>query len=409
MTRGTGPRRRAARRAAHWQEAFDLFADADAAGLLGLADLPVFGNAAYGAGHLDTTIEVWERAYAGLRAAGELVPAAGAAVRVAMHLLFDTALMAPVRGWLARAEQLLDDGGDTPAHAWARGRPQLRADADRRPGAGVGVRPAGQRDRLHLRPGGGGHRTGRGSVGSSSSTATSTRVSRCSTRPGWRRSRGTSMPCRPVSSTASSCARSKASPSTTWPRSGPRRWSGGHGRTPSAASTDAAGSTAPRSCGCEGSAATRSTQALLACDELQPYLRRELGWPLTELGRIRLRLGDVAGAEEALMAAHHAGWDPQPGLALVRLAQGDVETAAALDPRSARQPIARPVEGAPAEHRAPAGAAARRAGRDRGRGRRRRSGRVRGGRARGHRHPLPEQGAPRRCGRDEGPGAPRRR
>ena len=35
-----------------------------------------------------------------------------------MHLLFDTALMAPVRGWLRRAEQLLDDGGITPAHAW---------------------------------------------------------------------------------------------------------------------------------------------------------------------------------------------------------------------------------------------------------------------------------------------------
>ena len=60
-----------------WQEAFELFVDADAAGLLGLADLPVFGNAAYGAGHLDTTIEVWERAYAGLRAAGELVAGGG--------------------------------------------------------------------------------------------------------------------------------------------------------------------------------------------------------------------------------------------------------------------------------------------------------------------------------------------
>ena len=35
-----------------------------------------------------------------------------------MHLLFDTALMAPVRGWLARAERLLDGRGETPAHAW---------------------------------------------------------------------------------------------------------------------------------------------------------------------------------------------------------------------------------------------------------------------------------------------------
>ena len=70
-------------------------------------------------------------------------------------------------------------------------------------------------------------------------------------------------------------------------------------------------------------------EALLACEELRPYLRRELGWPLSELGRIRLRKGDINGAEEALLAADGAGWDPQPGLALVRLAQGDVATAAA--------------------------------------------------------------------------------
>ncbi len=67
----------------------------------------------------------------------------------------------------------------------------------------------------------------------------------------------------------------------------------------------------------------------MACEELRPYLRRELGWPLNELGRIRLHQGDIAGAEQALLAAHRAGWDPQPGLALVRLAQGDVAAAAA--------------------------------------------------------------------------------
>ena len=35
-----------------------------------------------------------------------------------MHLLFDTALMAPVRGWLARAERLLEGQDENPAHAW---------------------------------------------------------------------------------------------------------------------------------------------------------------------------------------------------------------------------------------------------------------------------------------------------
>ncbi|MDQ3385207.1 MAG: transcriptional regulator, partial [Actinomycetota bacterium] len=80
-------------------------------------------------------------------------------------------------------------------------------------------------------------------------------------------------------------------------------------------------------------------QALLACEELVPYLRRELGWPLNELGRIRLHKGDLAGAEQALLDSHGAGWDPQPGLALVRLAQGDVAAAVS----SIRDALDRPV------------------------------------------------------------------
>ncbi len=103
---------------------------ADGDGLVGPADLPVLGEVAYAAGHLDVTIEAWERAHAHLRAAGDDAAAAGAAVRVAMHLLFDTALMAPVRGWLARAERLLEDQDESrPTHGspWF----ELRADADR--------------------------------------------------------------------------------------------------------------------------------------------------------------------------------------------------------------------------------------------------------------------------------------
>ena len=58
-----------------------------------------FSLGAYAAGHVDATIEAWERVHAeGLRA-GDHLMAAGAAVRVALHLLFDTALLAPIRGW----------------------------------------------------------------------------------------------------------------------------------------------------------------------------------------------------------------------------------------------------------------------------------------------------------------------
>ncbi|HEV2460044.1 MAG TPA: hypothetical protein VGS80_16935, partial [Ktedonobacterales bacterium] len=61
-----------------------------------------------------------------------------------------------------------------------------------------------------------------------------------------------------------------------------------------------------------------------------PWLRREYGWPLAELGTIRLRKGDLAGADAAFSAAHDVAWPAQPGLALLRLAQGDAPGAAAL-------------------------------------------------------------------------------
>ena len=137
------------------------------------------------------------------------------------------------------------------------GRPHLRADADRRPARRPAVGPACRsrwvRGATRRRaPSDGWPRPG-----CSSWTAMSSKVWRCSTRPGWRPSPGTSIRSRPASSTASSCAPCRASPSTTWPRSGPRRWSGGARRTPSGASTGAAGSTAPRSSGCAGRATRR--------------------------------------------------------------------------------------------------------------------------------------------------------
>ena len=47
------------------------------------------------------------------------------------------------------------------------------------------------------------------------------------------------------------------------------------------------------------------------------------------VGDLRRRRGDLGGAEEAYLHAHEAGRDPQPGLALLRLAQGRTQAAAA--------------------------------------------------------------------------------
>jgi tetratricopeptide (TPR) repeat protein len=79
----------------------------------------------------------------------------------------------------------------------------------------------------------------------------------------------------------------------------------------------------------KGDYAAADAEAQLACEELRPYLRRELGWPVTELGRIRLRRGDLEGAEESLLHAQALGWEPQPELALVYLARGQFGLAVA--------------------------------------------------------------------------------
>jgi hypothetical protein len=99
-----------------------------------------------------------------------------------------------------------------------------------------------------------------------------------------------------------------------------------------------------------GPADAAEQQALQACAELRPWMRREFGWPLAELGTIRLRRGDLAGAEEAYLAANEHGWPLHPGLALLRLEQGDASAATGL----IRAAISQPAE-APSKEQPPFG------------------------------------------------------
>jgi tetratricopeptide (TPR) repeat protein len=330
-----------------WEQAYDLLMEADAGGLLAATDLPVLGEVAYGAGHLDVTIEAWERAHAACVQAGDQVGAAGAAVRVAMHLVFDTALMAPVRGWLARAERLLEGQGQTPARAryavvrayermltgdqsgarrWARQAIEVGSACD--PAAFALGRVAEARLLIFD----GEVRQGLALLDQAGVATISGDLDLLSTGIVY---------CELVCALQGVAQYDVAEEWT----EAMERW----------CETNAIGSLRGR-CRVHRAEILRlrglcdeaESQALTACEELRPHLRRELGWPLNELGRIRLHKGDVAGAEEALLAAHRAGWDPQPGLALVRLAQGDPATAAA----SIRDAIERPLR-VPSKERPP--------------------------------------------------------
>ena len=75
-------------------------------------------------------------------------------------------------------------------------------------------------------------------------------------------------------------------------------------------------------------------QALAACEELKDFdqMIPAAGW--YEIGEIRRRRGDLAGAEDAYRISSELGREPQPGLSLVRLAEGKVDAAAAGVKRS---------------------------------------------------------------------------
>ncbi len=64
-----------------------------------------------------------------------------------------------------------------------------------------------------------------------------------------------------------------------------------------------------------------------AAEELKNFNRSYLAEAFYELGEIRMHFGDDAAAEDAFKQAHEAGREPQPGLALLRLRQANLEAA----------------------------------------------------------------------------------
>jgi DNA-binding CsgD family transcriptional regulator len=70
-------------------------------------------------------------------------------------------------------------------------------------------------------------------------------------------------------------------------------------------------------------------EALAACQEMERIDIYAVADGHYEVGQIRRFRGDLTGAEEAYDRAHELGRDPQPGLALLRLAQGKPAAAAA--------------------------------------------------------------------------------
>lgn len=75
-------------------------------------------------------------------------------------------------------------------------------------------------------------------------------------------------------------------------------------------------------------------QAVRACAELATLNVTSAAAGYAEIGEIRRRIGDLDGAEDAFRSAEQLSGEPQPGLALLRLAQGNVDAAVAIITRA---------------------------------------------------------------------------
>lgn len=308
--------------------------------------LELRAQAAYGSGDFEGAVASLEQLH------GRLVDedpeeAARAAAMIAMYLMMDTGLMAPVRGWLRRAEVLLGDRDDVPAHAvvamvrtyerfmcgdldgartWSSVAIELGERLDVQPAAVIG-RVAAARVTIFE----GRVADGLDQLDEVAALLMSGMVDPLTTGM---------MLCELVCAAQGLVLPDRAGEWTEimehWRHGTAFGGINGRCRVHRAEMLRISGP-------CDAA----EEEALGACDDLRPWMRREYGWPLAELGNIRLRKGDLAGAEEAFLAAHEHAWSPQPGLALTRLEQGDVDTAAALISDAIAHPLRVPSKERP--------------------------------------------------------------
>lgn len=318
---------RRAMEAGDFAAALDALVDGDGEGTASWLELRA--GAAYGHGAYEEAVACWEQLHALHRAGGDAVEAARAAVMTAMFLLIDGGMLSTVRGWVRRAQRMLDGRDESPVHALIAAAvtyerffsgeiesAELRAVEAVDRGERLGVMAAVAIGRTAL----GRIAILRGDVEdglaqldevaallmSGEVDGLTTGIMLCE------------LVCAAQSLLRTDLAREWTDAMARWSVTGAFGAIRGRCRVHQAELMRWSG---------PGEAA--EGVALQACEELRPWLRREYGWPLAELGLVRLRRGDLAGAEEAFTAAGEHAWPTHPGKALLELERGNTAAAAA--------------------------------------------------------------------------------
>ncbi|MGE5690011.1 MAG: adenylate/guanylate cyclase domain-containing protein [Pseudomonadota bacterium] len=330
MTQAVDPlvsgREAAARHA--WHEAYAIFREADARAALVADDLELFAESAYWSGRLDEALETRERAYRAHTADGSTRRAAGLALKLGIEYLAKGS--APIsNGWFAKGERLLEHEPESPEHGLlelAQGMLTLfggELDASLRHherAYEIGLR-FGDRDLQALAIVGQGRvlllrgelDKGLKLLDEASAAAVGGELNPFSS-------------CMVYCMTITSChGVGDYHRARQWTDIA-NKWCEGKSLTGF-----------PGACRVHRSEILRLSgdweeaehEAVNACEELSGYDIWTVAAGYYQVGEIRRRRGDFAAAEEAYGKAHELGREPQPGLALLRLAQGKVAEAEA--------------------------------------------------------------------------------
>ncbi len=315
-----------------WRAAFAAYGEVEAE-RFEATDLEAFGEAAWWSGKLDDAIALRERAYSAYAEAGDKRGAA----RLALTLSWDhtnRGAFAVARGWLANSERLLDGVPESSEHAQLQLTQalmvlfagELDQAVEMFDTAYETATRVGDRDIQMLAISG----KGRALIGSGETEkglSLLDEATACAMCGDLRAHSAGLVYCITISSCQDVGDYRRAAE---WTEAA-NRWCD---------RLDVSGF--PGACRIHRAEALRlrgdwpaaEAQALAACEELQDFDRHITANGYYEVGEIRRRRGDFAGAEEAFRIANETGRDPQPGLSLLRLAEGKVDAAVAGITRS---------------------------------------------------------------------------